>query len=143
MHAQGPTMEQFGKTLHHPESTAKWVGRQQESPSSEAQPKLTLMLRPAFALVSMKCTLHSLALPSPSSIDTCLHVFWHRTSWLRQGSAVVCNSLEKAAGSTLVHVEHPCATAKLTVTDGPARLGGLHPRGTRPRQTYDSHALQL
>ena len=34
----------------------------------------TLMLKPAFALVSMNMTLNSRALASPSSIDTCLHV---------------------------------------------------------------------
>ncbi len=32
----------------------------------------TLMLKPAFALVSMKMTFKSLDLPSPSSMDTCL-----------------------------------------------------------------------
>ena len=31
------------------------------------------MLKPAFALVSMNMTLNSLAFPSPSSIETCLH----------------------------------------------------------------------
>ena len=34
---------------------------------------LTLMLKPALALVSMNMTLNSRALASPSSIDTCLH----------------------------------------------------------------------
>ena len=34
----------------------------------------TLILSPAFALVSMKLTLNSRALASPSSIETCLHV---------------------------------------------------------------------
>ena len=35
-------------------------------------PARTLMLKPAFALVSMNMTLKSRAFASPSSIDTCL-----------------------------------------------------------------------
>lgn len=46
----------------------------------------TLMLKPAFALVSMNITLNSRALASPSSIDTCLwqaHPFMSKSYPLR------------------------------------------------------------
>lgn len=48
------------------------VSRYDQRTAPRPTPHHTLILRPAFALVSMKLTLNSRALASPSSIETCL-----------------------------------------------------------------------
>ena len=61
-----------------PECSRPSAARQQfacpgMSTSHQPPEGTTLMLKPAFALVSMNMTLNSRALASPSSMETCLH----------------------------------------------------------------------
>lgn len=72
---------------------------------------LTLILKPAFALVSMNITLNSRALASPSSIDTCLdmtsfHKGFEEVEWAMWGKITCHLPPEQIPHNMNSHVPH-------------------------------------
>ena len=62
----------LSSAAHSRRTVAGWLHIRAQAEGLPSGEQRTLMLKPAFALVSMNMTLKSRAFASPSSMDTCL-----------------------------------------------------------------------